>query len=322
MLGIESHVLQQFLSVLLLGNTEKGWPGRILQMGFFFKVGIQPKEIKSWMTGGQSGALLKVWPLSCLLIYGKAQVAGKLLQGRNVWRNWLIYGKACPSSRAWTNPGWTLKQPGNSCYCTVIANTANLLFFFTSIPWLGGILLVTISISFPQKFSFKLPAKPVPKKEALSRVFIEKEKKTMFRPKSRKRCFMKSLILPLKNYIPATQMPKCLSHPLHKIEATKQHSLRAASSLVWSVLQQEVKGHPGMFGGTLRKADTSVGESLAQWPQFLWCCVHEFAVQGHKNIPGEQAQPDPTAVAPGLLHTRIRSWKEEELCCDHMSSAH
>lgn len=89
---------------------------------------------------------------------------------------------------------------------------------------------------------------------------------------------MKSLILPLKNYIPATQMPKCLSHPLHKTEATKQHSLRAASSLVGSVLQQEVKGHPGMFWGTLKKADSSVGESLAQWPQFLWCCVHEFSV--------------------------------------------
>lgn len=126
MLGTESHVLQQFLSVLLLGNTEKGWPGRILQMGFFFKVGIQPKEIKSWMTGGQSGALPKVWPLSCSLIYGKAQVAGKLLQSRNVWRNWLIYGKACPGSRAWTNPGWTLKQPGNSCYHRVTANSAKL----------------------------------------------------------------------------------------------------------------------------------------------------------------------------------------------------
>lgn len=102
-------------------------------------------------------------------------------------------------------------------------------------------------------------------------------------------------------------MPKCSSHPLHKIEATKQHSLRAQSSLVWSVLQQEVKGHPGMFWGTLRKAETSVGESLAQWPQFLWWCVHEFAVQGCGSIPGEQEQPDPTAEAPVLLHMRIEA---------------
>lgn len=36
-------------------------------------------------------------------------------------------------------------------------------------------MLVNTSVSFPQKFSEKLPAKPVPEKEGLSRVFTEKD---------------------------------------------------------------------------------------------------------------------------------------------------
>lgn len=73
-------------------------------------------------------------------------------------------------------------------------------------------------------------------------------------------------------------MPKGLSNPLQKNLSNKTTFPESSKLSLWSVLQQEVKGHPGMFGGTLKRADTPVGESLAQWPQFLWCFVHEFAV--------------------------------------------